>query len=155
MSPRVFSRSEIAATRIDHTPAIGTPHLPEIWDGGGRAVNAHEKAVPMSSERIPRVCPKSRQEPGPDAETLQAIIEDAFNRGDLDAYAPPTRRSHPRRPARRAVRARRAAIRAARRRVRAPTPHDDRVRKKLETDGLALINTRWKLVPTDDGNRAR
>jgi uncharacterized protein (TIGR02246 family) len=116
----------------------------------------HEKAVPKF-RRGALVSARNRAEsPARTPETLQAIIEDAFNRGDLDAYAtayeedatlvvpPDGQPVHGR-----------DAIRAATAPMFALQPRMTIVvRKKLETDGLALIRTRWQLVVTDDdGNR--
>ncbi len=94
--------------------------------------------------------------PAPTPEALHAIIEDAFNRGDLDAYAaaydddatlvvPPDGRSvHGR-----------DDIRAATAPLFALQPHMTmEVRMKVQTDGLALTHARWELVGTDaDGRR--
>lgn len=89
-------------------------------------------------------------------EALHAILEDAFSRGDLDAYVeaydddaalvvPPD--GH-------IVRGR-ADIRAAAVPMFAIKPHmTSVVHKKLQTDGLALTHARWELVGTaPDGSR--
>jgi uncharacterized protein (TIGR02246 family) len=83
-------------------------------------------------------------------EALHVILEDAFNRGDLDAYAeaydddatlvvpPDGRIAHGR-----------DDIRAATAPMFALQPRMTIVvDKKLETDGLALIHTRWELTGT-------
>ncbi len=89
-------------------------------------------------------------------EALHAILEDAFNRGDLDAYVdaydddatlvvPPDGRSvHGR-----------DEIRAAAAPMFDLQPRMTMVvHKKLETEGLALTRGRWELVgTTPDGNR--
>jgi uncharacterized protein (TIGR02246 family) len=89
-------------------------------------------------------------------EEVHAVLEDAFNRGDLDAFvsgyeddaaliAPPDGqvvRGH-------------AEIRAATAPLFALRPTASiEVKGKLETDGLALTHARWSLVGTDvDGQR--
>jgi uncharacterized protein (TIGR02246 family) len=96
--------------------------------------------------------------PGPAAtpEELHAIIESAFNRGDLDAYmsayaddatlvVPPDGRVvHGRDDIRRAS----APFVAARPRM------EIIVEKKLEGDGIALTHAHWEMVDvTPDGTR--
>jgi uncharacterized protein (TIGR02246 family) len=97
------------------------------------------------------------QHPARRPETLQANIGDAFNRGDLNAYAnayeedatlvvpPGGQPVH----GRDAIRAATAPIFTLRPRMTIM------VRKKLETDGLALTHTRWQPVVTDDGGNRR
>jgi len=87
-------------------------------------------------------------------EALHAALEDAFNRGDVEAYAnvydddavlvvPPDGRSL---RGRGDIRAHAATVFLRRPRMTIE------VRKKLETDGLALTQTRWRLrIPGPDG----
>jgi uncharacterized protein (TIGR02246 family) len=98
----------------------------------------------------------SLERPARTPEGLHAIIEDAFNRRDLDAYTdafdddatlvvpPDGHAAHGR-----------DAIRAATAPLFALQPRMTmEVRKKLQSDGLALTHGAWSLVGTDpDGNR--
>jgi uncharacterized protein (TIGR02246 family) len=89
-------------------------------------------------------------------EELHAIIEEAFNRGDLDAYveAYDERATLVVPPDGRSVQGR-DDIRAATASLFALEPHMTLVvDKKLESDGLALTHGRWELVGTAaDGSR--
>lgn len=91
--------------------------------------------------------------PGParTPEALHAILEDAFNRGDLDAYTDAFEEDavliSP--PDGRVVRGR-ADIRAAAVPVFALKPRASiAFRQKLESGGLALSHARWTLAGTD------
>ena len=94
--------------------------------------------------------------PAQTPEDLHAIIQDAINRADLDAYCdahddeatvvvpPEGRFAHGR-----------DEIRAAISPLLALAPELETVPvKKLETDGLALTHGRWHLAVTERGNRS-
>ena len=95
----------------------------------------------------------ARQSQARTPEALHAIIEDAYNRGDLDAYAeayddaaaviaPPEGRAlH----GRDQIRAAAAPLFALRLRMTMV------IDTKLETDGIALTHGRWTLAVTDAG----
>jgi uncharacterized protein (TIGR02246 family) len=94
--------------------------------------------------------------PARSPEALHAILEDAFNRGDLDAYTdafePGATLVMP--PGGQVVRGH-ADIRAASTRIFALRPRATiRVRHKLEADDIALTRAEWHLAGTEsDGAR--